>query len=113
MARIELYIDAPNLRRTNETQHRTAQLATDYKFATLERQDTTPEEDEFAATAPPDTQSERTIDPSVDAQQFYQQNPKTAETDIGNISVQNKGVFGGNMSKALKQMNYGTNQRDI
>ena len=56
-------------------------------------------------TTPPDEPPDNTVDPNIDAQQFYQTQP-TRRTDIDshNIAVQTMGVFGGNMSKALKQL---------
>jgi hypothetical protein len=52
-------------------------------------------------TASPDM----TPDDDVDGEQFYQAQP-TSTTDVStnDISVQNMGVFGDNMSKALKQL---------
>jgi hypothetical protein len=52
-------------------------------------------------TASPDPKP----DDDIDAEQFYQTHPtRTTELTKNEISVQNMGVFGGNMSKALKQL---------
>jgi hypothetical protein len=55
--------------------------------------------------ASPNAKPDDTANPDIDAGQFYQTHPtRTTDVHPDDMSVQNMGVFGGDMSKALKQL---------
>jgi hypothetical protein len=59
------------------------------------------------ATPPQSNSETQSNEVDIDAEQFYASDQPTQtpnDTDASNISIQTMGVFGGNMSKALKQL---------